>query len=270
VTVLDDGTVETAVGIIELRRGGTGGTVPVVYLHSSQGEGAAMPFLEELADACSVVAPVFPGFGASEGLASIDDIEDASFHLLDVLDRLDFAQVDLLGLSLGGWMAAELATRWPERVRRLVLVNAVGLYVEGEPIKEIFGRPLDELAGDLYADPDHPVAQLMRAMAQAEINPGEIPFDVIRPMIQAQAATAKLGWNPYLHNPKLRGRLGRISGPALAVHGRHDGIVPRAHAEAYAAGIPSARLVELDDAAHMATLECPGDMARLVLSHLQG
>jgi pimeloyl-ACP methyl ester carboxylesterase len=270
VTVLDDGTVETAVGVIELRRGGSGGTVPVVYLHSSQGEGAAMPFLEELADACRVVAPVFPGFGASEGLASIDDIEDASFHLLDVLDRLDVAQVDLLGLSLGGWMAAELATRWPERVRRLVLVNAVGLYVEGEPIKEIFGRPLDELAGDLYADPDHPVAQLMRAMAQAEINPGEIPFDVIRPMIQAQAATAKLGWNPYLHNPKLRGRLGRISAPALVVHGRHDGIVPRAHAEAYVAGIPSARLVELDDAAHMATLERPGDMARLVLSHLQG
>jgi len=78
------------------------------------------------------------------------------------------------------------------------------LHVDGEPIKEIFGRPLDELAGDLYADPEHPVAQMMRAMAQADLNPGEIPFDLIRPVIQALAATAKLGWNPYLHNPKLR------------------------------------------------------------------
>jgi len=270
VTALHDATLETGVGTIELRRGGTGGTVPVVYLHSAQGEGQALAFLEELADTHSVVAPLFPGFGASEGLEAIDDIEDASFHLLDVLDRLGFAQVDLLGLSLGGWMAAELATRWPDRVRRVVLVNAVGLYVEGEPIKEIFGRPLDELAGDLYADPDHPVAQLMRAMAQAEMHPGEIPFDVIRPMIQSQAATAKLGWNPYLHNPKLRDRLGRISAPALVVHGSRDGIVPRAHAEAYVAGIPDARLVDLDDAAHMATLERPGEVARLVLGHLQG
>jgi pimeloyl-ACP methyl ester carboxylesterase len=269
-TVLEDATLPTAVGVVEIRRGGTGGPVPVVYLHSAQGEGAAMAFLEGLADTCRVVAPVFPGFGASEGLEAIDDIEDASFHVLDVLDRLDIARVDLVGLSLGGWLAAELATRWPERVRRVVLVNAVGLYVDGEPIKEIFGRPLDQLAADLYADPDHPVAQMMRALALAEGSPEQIPFDLIRPVIQAQAATAKLGWNPYLHNPKLRGRLGRISAPSLVVHGRHDGIVPRAHAEAYVAGIPDARLVDLDGAAHMATLERPTAVADLVLSHLRG
>jgi pimeloyl-ACP methyl ester carboxylesterase len=269
VTVLDDATLETAVGEIEIRRGGSGGAAPVVYLHSAQGEGQSLAILEELADTYDVVAPVFPGFGASAGLDAIDDIEDASFHLLDVLDRLGFDQVDLLGLSLGGWMAAELATRWPERVRRLVLVNAVGLYVDGQPITEIFGRPLDELAGELYADPDHPVAQMMRAMAEAEMDPGAIPFDLIRPVIQSQAATAKLGWKPYLHNPKLRGRLGRISAPTLVVHGRHDGIVPRAHAEAYVDGIPDARLAELDDAAHMATLERPAVIAALVRRQLQ-
>jgi pimeloyl-ACP methyl ester carboxylesterase len=270
VTVLDDATVPTAVGMIEIRRGGGGGQTPVVYLHSAQGEGAAMALLEELADRGPVVAPVFPGFGASEGLEAIDDIEDASFHLLDLLDRLGLDRVDLLGLSLGGWMAAELATRWPDRVRRLVLVNAMGLYVEGHPIKEIFGRPLDELAGDLYADPDHPVAQMMRALAEVERHPGEIPFELIRPAIQAMAATAKIGWNPYLHNPKLRGRLPRITAPTLVVRGGHDGIVPRAHAEVYAAGISGARLVDLDQAAHMATVECPAQVAALVVSHLQG
>ncbi|HXQ60742.1 MAG TPA: alpha/beta fold hydrolase [Acidimicrobiales bacterium] len=269
-TVLDDASLPTAVGVVEIRRGGTDSPVPVVYLHSAQGEGAAMAFLEALAETRRVVAPVFPGFGASEGLEAIDDIEDASFHVLDVLDRLDFAQVDLIGLSLGGWMAAELATRWPDRVRRVVLVNAVGLYVDGAPIKEIFGRPLDELAVDLYADPDHPVAQMMRALAQSEGSVDQIPFDLLRPVIQAQAATAKLGWNPYLHNPKLRRRLDRISAPALVVHGEHDGIVPRAHAEAYAAGIPDARLVDLEGAAHMATLERPGAVADLVLGHLTG
>lgn len=269
-TVLHEAVLVTAVGEIEIRRGGTGGQCPVIYLHSGQGEGPAMALLEELAETREVVAPMFPGFGTSQGLEAIDDIEDASFHILDVLDRLEVEQADLIGLSLGGWMAAEVATRWPDRIRRLVIVNATGLYVEGAPITEIFGRPLDALAADLYADPDHPVAQMMRAMAEAEVNLAEIPFDLIRPVIQAQAATAKLGWNPYMHNPKLRGRLGRIRAPALVIHGTGDGIVPRAHAEAYVAGIPDARQVDLDHAAHMATLERPAEVAAIVLSHLQG
>jgi pimeloyl-ACP methyl ester carboxylesterase len=270
VSALASAPLATAVGEVETWRGGSGGEVPLVYLHSAQGEGSALECLEQLADRRQVVAPMFPGFGTSQGLEAIDDIEDASFHLLDVLDRLGFAQVDLVGLSLGGWMAAELATRWPDRVRRLVLVNAVGLFVEGAPITEIFGRPLDQLADELYADRDQPTAQLMRAMAEAEAAPGSIPFELIRPVIQAQAATAKIGWNPYLHNPKLRGRLGRVVAPALVVHGVRDGIVPRAHAEAYAAGIPDAHLVDLEQAAHMATVERPREMAELVLSHFQG
>ncbi|HUC36751.1 MAG TPA: alpha/beta fold hydrolase, partial [Acidimicrobiales bacterium] len=168
----------------------------------------------------------------------------------------------------GGWMAAEVAVRWPERVRRMVLVNPVGLYVEGAPITEIFGRPLDELAGELFADPDHPIAQLMRAMADAQDDPSGIPFDLMRPVLQAQAATAKIGWNPYLHDPKLRRRLGRISSPTLVVHGMRDGIVPRAHALAYVEAIADARLEEIEDAAHLAGIERADEVAKLALAHL--
>ena len=146
-----------------------------------------MVLLEELADTRHVVAPLFPGFGASEGLAHIDDIEDAAFHLLDVLDRLELAWCDVVGLSLGGWMAAELAVRWPERVRRMVLVNPVGLYVEGAPITEIFGRAPGELADELFADPrlsdrpahaghgrhgGRPVADSLRSRAPDPPSPG--------------------------------------------------------------------------------------------------
>ncbi|MHB8330018.1 MAG: alpha/beta fold hydrolase, partial [Acidimicrobiales bacterium] len=143
-----------------------------------------------------------------------------------------------------------------------------GLHVDGYPITEIFGRTLAELAADLIADPEQPMAQLMRAMAAIEDDPSQVPFELVRPLVQAQAATAKLGWNPYLHNPKLRGRLGRISSPTLVVHGRQDGIVPRAHAEAYVAGIPVAQLAEIDGAAHLATVERPDELAKLVLAHL--
>ena len=262
------GSLDTAVGRIEVHRGGTGGPAPLVYLHSAQGEVPGMPLLEQLAATRAVVAPLFPGFGASEGLEHIDDIEDAAFHLLDVLDRLDVTTCDVVGMSLGGWMAAELAVRWPDRVRRMVLVNPVGLYVQGAPITEIFGRPLDELADELFADPGHPVAAFMHAMAAAEADLSQVPFELVRPMLQAMAATAKIGWNPYLHDPKLPGRLPRIGAPTLVVHAVRDGIVPRAHAEAYASAIPDARLTDLDGAAHLAAVERPDEVAALVVEHL--
>jgi len=268
VTSLERHALDTAVGSIELHRGGAGGPAPLVYLHSAQGEGPGMVLLEELADTRLVLSPLFPGFGDSEGLQYIDDIEDAAFHLLDVLDRLDLVCCDLVGLSLGGWMAAELAVRWPERVRRMVLVNPVGLYVPGAPITEIFGRAPSELADELFADPNYPIAQLMRAMDAFEADPSQIPFELVRPILQAQAATAKVGWNPYLHNPKLQGRLRRVTAPTLIVHARKDGIVPRAHAEVYESAIPDATLTDLDDAAHLAPLERPGEVAKLVLEHL--
>jgi len=268
VTQLVAGGLDTAVGRIEVHDGGEGGGVPLVYLHSAQGESPGSALLEQLAATRRVVAPMFPGFGASQGIEHIDDVEDAAFHLLDVLDRLGLEDCDLMGASLGGWIATELAVRWPERVRRMVLVNAVGLFVEGAPITEIFGRPLPELADDLFADPDHPVAAMMRAMAVFEDDPSQIPFDLLRPMLQALAATARIGWNPYLHDPKLRGRLGRVGAPTLVVHGVCDGIVPRAHAEAYVAGLADARLVDLEGAAHMAVLERPDELAALVRRHL--
>jgi pimeloyl-ACP methyl ester carboxylesterase len=268
VSALTAHTIATGVGAIEVHRGGQGGPVPLVYLHSAQGEVPGLSMLEELARTRQVVAPLFPGFGTSEGLQHIDDIEDAAFHILDVLDRLGFTTCDVVGLSLGGWMAAELSVRWPERVRRMVLVNPMGLYVEGAPMSEIFGRAPSELAAELFADEDHPVAQLMRAMEAMEADPSQIPFELVRPFLQAQAATAKLGWNPYLHDPKLAGRLGRITAETLIVHARRDGIVPRAHAAAYASAIVNAKLTDLDDAAHLAPLERPDEVAALVLAHL--
>jgi pimeloyl-ACP methyl ester carboxylesterase len=267
-TGLTAGSLATAVGTVEVYEGGAGGPAPAIYLHSASGEAAGLAFLERLAAGRRVVAPVFPGFGSSEGIDQIEDIEDAAFHVLDVMDRLGVGSADLVGSSLGGWMAAEVAVRWPERIRRMALVNPVGLYIAGSPITEIFGRHLDELAGELFADPEFPLAQLMRMMEGSGRDPASIPFELVRPYIQAEAATAKIGWNPYLHNPKLSGRLGRITAPTLVVHAVKDGIVPRAHAEAYAERIPDAHVVDLPDAAHLAVIERPVELSAVVAAHL--
>jgi pimeloyl-ACP methyl ester carboxylesterase len=263
-SALEEARVDTEVGKIQLFRGGSG--APLVYLHSGGGE-STMPVLDTLADSYDVIVPVFPGFGESEGIEQIDGMDDAVFHLLDVWDRLGLHAPSVLGTSLGGWLAIELAVRYPERVGRLVVVNPVGLYLEGAPMAELFGRSPGELAHMMFADQEHPTAAAMHGMDEFTGDVGkqvEVPLELVLPMWKALGATARLGWDPYLHDPKLRKRLRRISAPTLVVRGASDGLVPAAHAETYAAEIPDARLVVVDEAAHWLPLEQPERLAALV------
>jgi pimeloyl-ACP methyl ester carboxylesterase len=252
----------TAVGDVMLTRGGSG--PPVVYLHSSGGEsgdGDVARYLALLAEHYSVYAPMFPGYGGSEGLALIDDMEDGVYHCLDLLERLGLGSAHpphLVGQSLGGWLAAEIAWRHPDRLASMTLVNAVGIHVPGSPVKELFGRRFDELAEMCFADQSHPVAAAMHLMAS--LSPKEVaavPFDLLRPFYESMAATAKLSWNPYFHNPKMEKRLGRVSVPTLVVLGRLDGLVPNAVGEAYAELITGARVEYVEEGSHMLTIEHP-------------
>lgn len=256
---------ETDIGKIQLRRGGT--SDPLVYLHSAAGEGEGLTFLNELAEHYSVYAPIFPGFNESEGIEQIDDMEDVVFHLLDLFDRLALDAPSIVGLSLGGWMAAELATRYPDRLSSLVLINPAGLYIEGDPIKDIFGRSPAEMAQDLFADQSHPVAQMMKQMDRAMSDAAslkDIPFELIAPQLKSMAAAARIGWNPYLHNPRLRRRLRRIKVPTLIIRAESDTLIPASHARAYADEIPGAKFVEVANAAHMVVLEHPAELAAIV------
>ena len=263
-------TVETAIGRIDYQRGGEGRSL--VYLHSAAGEGPGLELLDVAAERFDVVAPVFPGFWESEGIDQLDDMEDVVFHLTDLFERLGLDRPIVAGLSLGGWMAAELATRYPERLSGLVLINSVGLHVDGARVGDIFGRSPADMVDDLFADRDHPMAQLARGLEGYWHDParfGEMPFEAARPLLQHLAAVARIGWNPYLHNPRLRRRLGRITVPTLVVAADADRLVPMAHAEAYAAGIPGARLVVVPGA-HMLTVEQPAEVVDLIAGFAAG
>ncbi|MER3452248.1 MAG: alpha/beta hydrolase [Acidimicrobiia bacterium] len=264
---LKDERVAIPLGKQQVWRGGAG--APVVYLHSATGEPAMAPaFLEELAETFEVYAPMFPGFGESEGIEAIDGPEDAAFYLADLLRALDLERPHLIGTSLGGWLAAELAVRWPERLGRIVLVNPVGLHIPGAPIKEIFGRDPAELAEDLFADQSHPLAAAMRQMSELAHQKVQIPFELVRPVLQSLAATARIGWNPYLHNPKLPGRLHRITNAVLLVRAAMDRLVPAAHVARYAELLPNAQVIEVPDAGHLVPLERPGELAAIVRDFL--
>jgi len=193
---------------------------------------------------------MFPGFGASEGIERVDDMDDAALHLLDVFDRLNLLAPAVVGASLGGWMAAEVASRYPDRVRRLVLVNPAGLHLAGAPVKDIFGRTPGGMATDLFFDQLHPLAEQ------------------VRPTVGAMAATARLAWNPYLHDPKLIKRLWRVASPTLVVRAASDTLIPEVHARRYVAEIRGARYAEIADAAHLVAIERPQALAEVIVRFL--
>jgi pimeloyl-ACP methyl ester carboxylesterase len=119
-----------------------------------------------------------------------------------------------------------------------------------------------ELADMMFADTGHPLYQMMQAF-----EPGNIPDpEILVPFYKAQAATARLGWNPYLHDPKLDGRLHRISTPTLVLWGAADGFIPVAHGQRYAERIPGARLEMIEGAGHLPTLERPDAVAAALRS----
>src|SRR5690242_17403576 len=117
---------------IRLFRGGTG--EPVVFLHGAGGHTGWMAVLEELSARFEVFAPEHPGFGQSDDPAWLDEIDDLAYFHLDLLQALGLRRAHLIGTSLGGWVAAEMAVRSTARLKSLTLVGAVGILAGGEPV----------------------------------------------------------------------------------------------------------------------------------------
>jgi pimeloyl-ACP methyl ester carboxylesterase len=226
----------------------------LLWLHDTRGN-RWTPGHDHLARYCQVVAPSLPGFDDSTTLGRLDGPEDVVFWLLDLWDALGLERPVLLGCGLGGWLAAEFAVRYPERLAALVLVNAYGLQVEGALAEDEFALTPPLLRPLVFADPTGPLA--------LEWLPDSEPPERVEAALHARVAAARLAWQ-FPYHPKLRERLPRARVRALVLWGERDRLVPVAHAHAYAAGLPDARLVLLPDAAHYPYLETPDAFARAV------
>ena len=234
--------------------GGSG--PPLVYLHSAGGETDWMPFHELLAEHYTVYVPAHPGFALSGGLDEIRDMQDYVWHTVDLLAALKLNNVPVVGFSLGGWLGAELAVLRPNLVSKLVLTNAVGLHVPGAPLSELFIDDLEEMKRLMFYDLNDPAIPLAL--------PTGLDDPRILMWLRAREATARVGWNPYLHNPRLKKHLHRIACPTLVLWGRHDKMVPLAHGECYVQHIPGAKLHVLENCAHMLPFEKPREFAAAV------
>jgi pimeloyl-ACP methyl ester carboxylesterase len=222
---------------------------PFVYLHSTMGESFMwFPFYQTWAKQFRVLVPTHPGFGQSAGFDQIDTIEDMAFHYVELFDALGLDEVILGGVSLGGWIAAEFAVRWPERVKRLWIADAPGLWVDEEPLPDLFTMLQDRerMRELLFHDPQSHLAQLVFAD-----HPDE---ERLLAAYQSLTVLARLVWErPY--DPKLAKRLQRIQCPTLLVWGDHDRLVPPAYGEAYRKHIPGAELKLIADCGHLPMFE---------------
>jgi pimeloyl-ACP methyl ester carboxylesterase len=245
---------------IQLVKGGEG--PPLVYLHSAGGETEWMPFHAALAERFTVYAPAHPGFSVSTGLDEIDNMVDLAWHYVDLFAQLGLSHVPVVGFSLGAWLGAQLAILRPELVSKLVLTNAAGLHVAGAPMADLFIDDFEAMKHLVFFNPKHESVDL--AM------PSSIDDPRILHWLRAREATARLGWNPYLHDPKLPQHLKRIACPTLVLWGRQDALIPLAHGEYYAQHIPGARLAIIENCGHMAPFEKCDEFVEQVVKFVKG
>jgi pimeloyl-ACP methyl ester carboxylesterase len=236
---------------------------PFFYLHSSLAESMMwLPFHQGFAKRFHVFSPLHPGFGHSAGFDQVADIEDMAFHYLDLLDSLGLEQVHLGGVSLGGWIAAEFAVRWPERVKKLWIADAPGLWVDDVPLGDLFRLVQDrhKLRELLFHDPEGPMASL--------VIKDNVDEATMLNAYQSLTVLARMVWErPY--DPKLAGRLRRIACPTLLVWGDNDRLVPPAYGEAYGKLIPGAELKLIKDCGHMPMFEKEAEFVEIISDFCQ-
>jgi pimeloyl-ACP methyl ester carboxylesterase len=221
---------------IRMLRGGNG--PPLVFFHGASGHTGWLPFLGALSRDFDVLVPEHPGFGLSDDPPWLDRPGDLAYFYLDLMQALGLERVHLIGTSLGGWIAAELAIRNTARLASLTLVAAVGIAADGRPIDDVFRMTAEENARRFYFDPERMQARL-EALAQADA----------RILVRNRSTVVRLAY-PDFRNPDLAKWLHRIDVPTLLVWGENDGLVPPTFGEAYRALLPHAKLVVMPRAGH--------------------
>jgi pimeloyl-ACP methyl ester carboxylesterase len=231
---------------LEVLRRGAG--APVVLLHGMDSVSPQARFLDLLGRHVEVIAPSSPGFGNSPRPEDFDTVYDLVHLYLALLDRLPYEKVTLIGLSFGGWLAAEIAVASCARIASLILVDPVGIKIGGRETRDIldvFNTNPAEVRRKSWHDvanaPDYD------QMTDAEL------------VIHARnwEALCLYAWHPYMYNPQLKQWLGRVLVPTLMLWGASDGVVTPEYGRAYAGLIKGAEFKLIDGAGHHPELEQP-------------
>jgi len=235
------------------RRGGQGS--PLVFLHGASGAPVVLPFMERLAERFDVVVPDHPGYGQSDEPEWLENIHDLAYFYLDFLAALKLERAVIVGSSMGGWIAMEMAVRNTGRIGSLVLVSPAGIAAKGAEPADIFLLSPEDTARKLFYDQKFAEERLAMPMTPEAIDAA----------LKNRHTTARLAWEPRLHDPFLPKWLHRIDVPVAIVWGKDDQILPVGIAHELQRLMPRAELQVFERCGHLPQVEKAGEFCDFVV-----
>ena len=230
---------------VTLAEAGTGRTALV--LHGGGGPATVQGIAAHLSGAMHVLTPVHPGWDGTARpgwLAAIGDLAAAYLRLLQDEGRRD---VLVIGSSIGGWIGADMAVRDDAGlIGGLVLIDSVGVLVEGQPIRDFFSLDARGVAEYSFHDAE-----------RFYVDPATVPPEQAAQRAANMATMRVFAGDPYMHDPGLAARLGRVEIPVLVLWGDSDRIVTPGYGQALAAALPQAQFAVISQAGHLPQLEQP-------------
>ncbi len=233
---------------------------PVLILHGGGGPVTVSGVAGHLAGHRHTITPTHPGWNGAARPAWFSGVDDLALAYLHYLEDNGLRDAVVIGSSLGGWIGAEMALRdGAGRITGLVLIDAVGVKIEGEPIRDFSTLSAREAAEYSYHDAE-----------RFYVDPATVPPEQATIRRANMATMRAVAGDPYMHDPKLLKRLGRVKLPVLVIWGESDGIVTPAYGAAYAAAFPNARFEIVEHAGHLPQIEQPAATFGLIDAYLDG
>ena len=236
---------------------------PVVFLHGIAGLLEEHLFLELLAARYRVLAPELPGYGEPTGEELLEDMLDFALHGWDVVEGLGVGRPALIGHSMGGMIAAEMACLAPGALDRLVLVDALGLWLDEHPVPDLFSFLPYEFGDVLFSEPERGAALLTGGL---DFSDDEALRDFLVANARRLGTAGKILFP--VPNRRVSKRLYRAVVDTLVVWGESDRLVPPAHADRWVELLPCASVARIPQAGHMVPHEQPEALAREVSAFL--
>ncbi|MFI6006964.1 alpha/beta fold hydrolase [Streptomyces sp. NPDC051366] len=244
---------------LTLTEAGSADARPVLVLHGGGGPATVAGLVEHLARGSRVITPVHPGWQGTPRPAWFTGVDDLAVTYLHHLHEHGLRDIVVIGSSLGGWIAAEMAVRdTAGLISGLVLIDAVGVHVDGEPIRDFFTLDARGVADHAWHDSD-----------RYFVDPKTVPAGQLAARQSDMSALRALAGDPYMHDPKLLRRLARVRIPSLLLWGASDRIVTPAYGTAYAAAFGNARLHVIPEAGHLPHIEQPEATFTLIDAYLR-
>lgn len=232
---------------IEIWEGGAGR--PILLLHPGDGFDAQAPYVAALASRYRVIAPSCPGFGGSGLPKYMKSVDDLSYFYLDLIEALDINDLVVVGLSFGGWLAAEIAVKNTTRISALCLVDTLGAK---------FSDPMTRDITDLLSWPQYEQAQwIYHDEKLRKPTYGHLSDEAALVLARNHESFGLFGWAPTLHSRHMHHRLHRIGVPTQLIWGAKDKVVSLDYGRKWQQAIQGAQMVVIENAGHYPQIEQP-------------